>query len=89
MTGNDNGKKLEDNTCVQKALAKEAKFYLEHAREALMEAKKSFVEASTSGRKNKPKLEMYPSMPTTFLETCMNLLCDSKVVKRLQELINK
>lgn len=71
MTGNDNGKKLEDNTCVQKALEKEAKFYLEHAREALMEAKKSFVEASTSGRKDKPKLEMYPSMLTTFLETCM------------------
>ena len=28
-------------------------------------------------------------MITTFLETCMKLLCDSKVVKGLQELINR
>lgn len=55
MTRNDNRKKLEDNTFVRKALAKEAKFHLEHAREALMEAKKSFVEAPTSGRKDKPE----------------------------------
>lgn len=32
---------------------------------------------------------MDPCMLTTFLETCMKLLCDSKVVKGLQELINK
>ncbi len=28
-------------------------------------------------------------MLTTFLETCMKLLCDSKAMKELQELINK
>jgi len=28
-------------------------------------------------------------MLTTFLETCMNLLCDSKAVKGLQELIHR
>jgi len=54
-----------------------------------MEAKKSFVEASTSGSQDKPAEEMDPSILTTFLETCMKLLHDSKVVKRLQELINR
>ena len=39
-----------------------------------MEAKKSFVEASTSSSKNKLEQEMDPSMLTTFLETCMNFL---------------
>jgi len=32
---------------------------------------------------------MDPSMLTTFLETCMKLLHDSKAVKGLQELINR
>lgn len=32
---------------------------------------------------------MDPSMLTTFLETCMNLLRDNKVVKGLQELITR
>ena len=32
---------------------------------------------------------MDPSMLTTFLETCMKLLRDSKAVKGLQELINR
>ena len=52
-----------------------------------MEAKKSFIEASISGSKDKPDPEMDPSMPKTFLETYMKLLCDSKAVKGLQELI--
>ena len=54
-----------------------------------MEAKKSFTEASTSGSKDQPELGMDPSMLTTFLETCMKLLCDNKVVKGLQELITR
>ena len=54
-----------------------------------MEAKKSFMEASTSGSKDKLELEMDPSMLTAFLETCMKLLCDRKVVKGLQELITR
>jgi len=54
-----------------------------------MEAKKSFAEASNSGRKDKPDQKMDPSMLTTFLETYMKLLCDSKAVNGLQELINR
>jgi len=54
-----------------------------------MEAKKSFIEASTSGSKYKLEPEMDPSMLTTFLETCMKLLCDRKVVKGLKELITR
>jgi len=48
-----------------------------------MEAKKRFVDASTSGSKDRPEPKMDPSMLRTFLETCMKLLCDSKVVKGL------
>jgi len=33
--------------------------------------------------------EVDPFVLTTFLETCMKLLCNSKVVKVLQEFINK
>lgn len=54
-----------------------------------MEANKSFAEASTSGRKDKTDQEMDLSMLTTFLETYMKLLRDSKAVKQLQELINR
>jgi len=54
-----------------------------------MEAKKSFIEASTSGGKDQLEPGMDPSMLTTFLETCMKLLRDNKVVKRLQELITR
>lgn len=62
---------------------KEVEFDLEHTRENFMEAKKRFIEASTSRGKDKPELEMDPSMLTTFLETCMKLLRDSKAVKGL------
>jgi len=85
-TGDDKGK---HSTWVRIAPAKEVEFDLEHAREAFMEAKKSFAEASTSGSKDNPELEMDPSMLTTFLETCMKLLRDSKAVKVLQEIINR
>ena len=54
-----------------------------------MEAKKSFVEASTLGSKDQPEPGRDPSMLTTFLEACMELLCDSKAVKGLQELITR
>ena len=79
--GDDKGKQLEDSTWVHKAPVKEAEFDLERACEAFMEAKKSFIEASTSGSKDKPEPEMDPSMLTTFLETCMKLLHDSKAMK--------
>jgi len=54
-----------------------------------MEAKKTFVDASTSGSKDRPELKMDSSMLTMILETCMKLLQDNKVVKGLQELINR
>jgi len=52
-----------------------------------MEVKKSFAEPSTSGSQEKLAGEMDSSMITTFLETCMKLLHDSKVVKGMQKLI--
>jgi len=89
VMGDDKGKQLEDNTWVRKALVKEVEFDFERTRETFMEAKKSFANASTSGSKDRLEPEMDPSMLTTFLETCMKLLCNSKVVKGLQELINR
>ena len=82
-TGEDKGKQPEDSTWVRKALTKELKFDFERAKETFMEARKSFIDASTSGSKDKPEPEMDPSMLTTFLETCMKLLCASKTVKGL------
>jgi len=87
--GDDQGKQPEDSAWVHKATAKEAEFDLERACEMFMEAKKSFDEASTSGSKDKLDEEMDPSMLTTFLETCVKLLCNSKAMKGLQELINR
>lgn len=54
-----------------------------------MEANKSFTEASTSGSMDQLEPRMDPSMLTTFMDTCMKLLRDSKVVKGLQELITR
>lgn len=87
--GEDKGKWYEEGEWGHKALEKEVGFDLECAKETFMESNKSFVEASTSGSQDKQSEEMDPSMLTTFLETCMKLLCDSKAVKELQELINK
>jgi len=83
VTGDDKGKQPKDSTCICKAPAKEAEFDLECVKETFMEAKKSFADAFTSGRKYKPELEMDPSMITMFLETCMKLLHDSKSIKGL------
>lgn len=87
--GDDKGKQPKDSAWVRKAPVKEAEFDLERACQTFMEAKKSFAETSTSGNRNKPNQEMDPSMLTTFLETCMNLLHNRKVVKGLWELINR
>jgi len=70
-TGEDKGNQPKESTWVRKAPVKEPEFDLEHTKETFMEAKKSFAEASTSGR---PKPGMDPLMLTTFLETCMKLL---------------
>lgn len=85
--GEDKGKIPKEDTWVHKALAKESEFDLEHTMKTFMEAKKSFVKASTSGSKDQPKPGMDPSMLTTFLETCMKLLHDNKAIKVIQELI--
>ena len=88
-TRDDKGKQQEESMWVCKAPTKEPKFDLECAKETFMEAKKSFMEASTSGSKDQPEPRMDPSMLTTFLETCMKLLHDNKAVKGLQELITR
>ena len=87
--GEDKGKQCEEDTWVCKAPTKELDFDLECSKETFMEAKKSFVEASTSSSKDQLDLGMDPSMLTTFLKTCMKLLHDNKAVKGLQELITR
>lgn len=64
--GDDKGKHPKDSAWVRKALTKEPEFDLEHSKETLMEAKKSFTDASTSGSKDKIELEMDSSMLTTL-----------------------
>jgi len=68
---------------------KEPEFDLEHAKETFMEAKRKFVDTSTSGSKDRLEPKMDPSMLITFMETCMKLLHDSKAIKGLQELITR
>jgi len=87
--GEDKGKQLEEDTWVHKAPIKEPEFDLECAKETFMEAKKSFVEASTSGSNDQPEPGMDPSMLITFLETCMKLLHENKEVNGKQELITR
>ena len=87
--GHDKGKRPEESTWVCKAPMKELEFYLERTKETFMEAKRSFVDASTSGSKDRLKPKMDPSILTAFLETWMKLLHDSKAIKGLQELINR
>jgi len=89
MTQDDKGKQPEESAWVHKAPTKEPEFDLEHAKDTFMEARKSFTEASTLGSKDQLELEMDPSMLTTFLDTCMKLMHNSKVVKGLHELITR
>jgi len=87
--GEDKGNQLKEDTWVCKDPTKEIEFDLEHIKETFMEAKKSFMEASTLGSKDQLEPRMDPSMLTTFLETCMKLLRDNNAVKGLQELITR
>jgi len=48
-----------------------------------MKSKRSFTDASTSGSKDRLEPSMDPSMLTTFLDTCMKMPRDNKVVKGL------
>lgn len=67
----------------------EAKYDLEHAWKTFMEEKKSFIDASILGIKDMLDKEMDCSMLMTFVETCMNLLCDIQAMMRLQEHTNR
>ena len=87
--GDDKGKQPEEGVWVHKAPTKEPKFYLQHAKEAFMESKKSFIESSTSAGKDQLEPEMDPLMLTKFLDICMKPFHDNKVVKWLQELITR
>ena len=51
-TGDDKGNQPEESASVQKATTKEPEFDLECIKETFMEAKKSFMEASTSSSKD-------------------------------------
>lgn len=88
-TEEDKGKQPKGSAWVHKAPTKEPEFDLERVKETFREAKNSFTEASNSGSKDQLEPGMGPSMLTTFLETCMNLLRDKKAVKGLQELITR
>lgn len=94
MTDDDKGKQPKEGGWVCKAPKKEFGFDLECAKKIFMEAKKTFAEASTSGSQNKVQetsasVEVDSFVLTTFLETYIKLLRDSKVVEGLQELIIK
>jgi len=88
-TREDKGNHPKEDTWVHKAPIKELEFDMECAKETFMEAKKRFVEASTSGSKDQPERGMDPSMLTTFLETCIKLLHENRVVRGLQDLITR
>lgn len=81
--GHDKGKQSEESAWVHNAPTEELEFYLKREKETFMEAKKSFMEASTLGSKDQLELGMDPSMLTTFLETCMKPLDDREAVKGL------
>lgn len=64
-------------------------FEPEQGKKMSREAQRSFAATSTPGRRDQTEPRLDPSMITTFLETCMKLLRDSKVIQGLQELITR
>lgn len=80
---------LRSGTAIGEDKGKLTKEDVEVHKETCLEARKSFVEVSTRGSKDQPEPERDPSMLTTFVETCMKLLHDNRVVKGLQELITR
>lgn len=84
--GVDKGKHPEEEGWVCKAAEKEVNFDLNRAKETFLEAKKNFIEASTSGSQEKilethATQEVGPSILATFLKTCMKLLWDQKAIE--------
>ena len=61
MVGDDKGKQPEEDGWLCKALEKEVFFDLNHSKETFMEAKKSFIEASTLGSQGKVQETSTPS----------------------------
>lgn len=57
-TSEDKGKQPQEGEWIEKALEKEVGFDLERTKEIFMEARKSFVEASTSGSQVRQSEEM-------------------------------
>lgn len=91
--GEDKGKKLETEGWVHNAVEKGVGFNLSQAKETFMEAKNSFVEASTSrihkksGGNNEAQV-VDPLLFAIFINTCIKLLQDIKAIEGLQELTN-
>lgn len=54
-----------------------------------MEARESFIGVSTQGSRDRLEPDRDPSMLTTFLETCIKILRNNRVVRGLQEVINR
>lgn len=90
----DEGRQTEEHGWIRKAPKKEVGFDLNRMKEKFMEAKKSFIEASTLGSHDKMQdisvsTEVDLSMLTTFFETCIKLLPDRRVLEGFKELIKK
>ena len=82
-------KELGDDLKGRDAPTREPDLEIEHVKGASNEAQKSFMEVTIPSNRDPIKLGMDPFMLTTFLEICMKLLCDNRVVKGLQELITR
>lgn len=93
------GKKLEENPWVHKATDKENEFNFHKAKEKFMDTKTRFVDSGASTSKHQSAWtekseevidtqETYPSVLTSFLQTCMKFLSDQISVEGLQKLID-
>lgn len=103
-TGEDRveGKNLVVDTWVRKAGEKNIWFDLQKEKENFLEVKKIFIDPRASKLMTQTQLQPWKNTPEvgttmenldstvlkSFLEMCMKLLRDQKVVEGLQELIN-
>jgi len=78
-TGGDARKKSGKDEKGHSALTKEP----EQVKGMIREASESFMTVSTLGDRDPNEPRMDPSMLTTFLETCMNLIRNNRAVKGL------
>lgn len=87
--GGDTRKGLAEDRERCNTPTKEPNSELEQGMQIPKESHKSFTEVSTPGRRDQKEPGLDPSMITTFLETYMKLLHNSKVIKGLHELITR